>query len=513
MTSADVFRFFEPVGGRSTLDALVDDGLDAFLSSETGAATHPDTMAGWFEESTLPERGRSADDYVRWLFEHVVPHSVRTHSPRFIGHMTSSLPSFVEPLGRIMTALNQNVVKLETSNAFTFYERQAIAMLHRQVFGLAPSFYAQHVQRRESTLGTLASGGTLANVAALWCARNKALGAKPGFDGVEQEGLSAALTAYGHRRAVVIGSSLMHYSFEKAVDLLGLGRRALLRVPANTDGTIRVDLAEKLLAQCRAEGDLVVALVGVAGTTETGAVDPLDALADLSAEHRTHLHVDAAWGGPVLFSRRHRDKLSGVARADSVTIDGHKQLYLPMGLGMALFRDPDLARSIETQARYIIRSGSPDLGRRTLEGSRPAMAIYLHGALHIIGRGGYEQLIDDGIDKCTYLAEAIERRPELELLASPTLNILVYRYIPAHLRGKALNAADNLEINRANERLQDAQREAGGSFISRTTLTNTRHGGDPPIVALRAVLANPLTTRADIDGVLDEQLRLGAALD
>ncbi len=125
-----------------------------------------------------------------------------------------------------MSALNQNVVKLETSDAFVYQERQAIGMLHRLVFGREQSFYDTHVQLAESTLGTIASGGTLANVSALWCARNRRLGPKPGFAGIHQAGMSDALRAYGFRRAVVIGP-LMHYSFGKAVDLLGIGRLGL----------------------------------------------------------------------------------------------------------------------------------------------------------------------------------------------------------------------------------------------------------------------------------------------
>jgi glutamate decarboxylase len=104
-----------------------------------------------------------------------------------------------------MTAINQNVVKLETSNVYTFQERQALAILHRLVYGREDGFYDRHVQRVESTLGMIVSGGTLANVSAIWCARNRRLGPKEGFAGIHQAGMSEALRAYGYRRAVVIG--------------------------------------------------------------------------------------------------------------------------------------------------------------------------------------------------------------------------------------------------------------------------------------------------------------------
>ncbi len=504
---------FSKSGLPTDIDQLVTDGLASHFAGSPCRKADPEELARRFAHSQIPTDGISADSYIRYLFEEVVPHSARIHDPRFVGHMTSALPVFLGPLGRLMTALNQNVVKLETSDAFVYQERQAIGMLHRLVFGRVQSFYDAHVQLAESTLGTIASGGTLANVSALWCTRNRRLGPKPGFAGIHQAGMSDALRAYGFRRAVVIGSSLMHYSLEKAVDLLGIGRLGLIRVPATERGSVDLSLLEQTLRRSAADGDLILALVGVAGTTETGAVDPLSEMARLAAAYGCHFHVDAAWGGPVLFSGKHRHRLEGIDRADSVTIDGHKQLYLPMGIGISLFRDPEAARSIETSANYIIRTGSADPGRRTIEGSRPAMAAYLHGALHILGQTGYQYLIDDGIEKAVFLARSIEARSSFELLAEPQLNIVVYRYIPSALREQVLSGnvtpAENAAIDDVNRRLQEVQRNLGTSFVSRTTLSNTRYGALSPVVSLRAVLVNPLTTRADLIAVLDEQAALG----
>jgi glutamate/tyrosine decarboxylase-like PLP-dependent enzyme len=226
-----------------------------------------------------------------------------------------------------------------------------------------------------------------------------------------------------------------------------------------------------------------------------------------------HLHVDAAWGGPVLFSERHRSKLAGIELADSVTIDGHKQLYLPVGLGTVLFRDPELARSIEKVANYVARGPSRDLGKRTLEGSRPALSLYVHAALAIIGRRGFEWLIDQGIDKTRAMRDRVAARPELELLAEPELNILAYRYLPARERGKVPGAIDNDHVNDLNRQLQELQFADGSGFVSRTLLSHTVHGDHPPITALRVVLANPMTSLVHIDAVLDEQIHMGAELE
>ena len=236
----------------------------------------------------------------------MVPHTIRVSSPRFIGHMTSSLPFFLRPLIRLMTAMNQNVVKMETSRVLTFYERQALARLHRLIYGLPQAFYDGHVQEHASTLGIITSGGTLANVTALACARNARLGPDGAFRGVDAAGIAAALAHYGYRGAAVIGSAQMHYSFEKGMGLLGLGTDDLLRIATDDEGRVDLDAMRAAVERCRAEGRLVLALVGVAGSTDSGCVDDLQAVADLAAEAGAHYHVDAAWGGPTVFSDRHR---------------------------------------------------------------------------------------------------------------------------------------------------------------------------------------------------------------
>lgn len=517
-----MLQFFEPpVGAAAAAERAMDERLSMliadFLSADDVHTNIPlGDLVEYFKECRLPDAPGEVGTYIDDLADTVVAHATHLASPRFIGHMTSALPYFVRPLARLMTAMNQNVVKTETAKSFSPFERQTLAMLHRLVFDFQPSFYQQHIQHGESTLGLIVSGGTTANIAALWCARNAALGPKGAFRGVADEGLPAALNFYGYRGAVVVGSSLMHYSFEKAADLLGIGLSGLIRVPA--DGQNRIDLhaLRRVIAECRAGNQLVLALVGVAGTTDSGGIDPLPELAAIAREASIHFHVDAAWGGPVLFSEHYRPRLAGIELADTVVIDGHKQFYLPMGIGMLLLRKPQLAKVIEKQARYIVRRGSFDLGRRAVEGSRPGMVLLLHAALNLIGRRGYEYLINEGIRKTQFMADVIHSRPEFELLSEPTINILLYRYIPEAWRARAARGqfaeADTLTLNRLNERLQKAQRQAGRTFVSRTTSNTTRYGPNVAVVALRAVLANPLTTEADIHAVLDDQCGIAAGL-
>lgn len=471
-------------------------------------------LAEKFIDSAIPNDPCAVDIFLNQLAESVVTHSTHISSPRFIGHMTSALPYFVRTLGKLLIGMNQNLVKVETAKALSPYERQVLAMIHRLVYQQRDAFYNEHIQHHKSTLGIHVSGGTLANVSAMWCARNGAFSQLNGFRGIDQDGLAAALIAHSFSGAVIIGSALIHYSFEKAADVLGLGVKGLIKVPVNTRGQIELSALKETIAECRRQGLCVLAIVGNAGTTETGAIDPLTDLADIARKARAHFHVDAAWGGPLLFSHRYKHKLAGIEAADSVTIDGHKQLYLPMGSGMVVFRDPHAAAVIEKHAHYIVRSGSADLGCRSLEGSRPANALFLQAALNIIGRRGYELLIEENIQKARYLAESIRSRDEFELMTEPEMNILTYRYVPARWRKQAaagmLSREENEAISRVNERLQELQLRAGFSFVSRTTLDHTRYGSGQPIVVLRSVIANPNTTEADIDAVLSDQLSIAA---
>ncbi|MFN7994219.1 MAG: aminotransferase class V-fold PLP-dependent enzyme [Bryobacteraceae bacterium] len=483
-------------------------------SSQITAGTELRSLREAFGGARVPEDPAGLPEYINFLENKIIPHSMHVSSRRFIGHMTSALPCLLRELGTLLVAMNQNTVKLETSKSVSLMERQAIGMLHRLIYHMPDRFYQEHVQDAESTLGVITSGGTVANTTALWCARNCTLVACEGFAGVEVEGMPAALNHYGYNGAAIIGSSLMHYSLDKAAALLGLGSGNLLRVPVNAENRVNVAALRRRIKECRDRGICVLAIVGIGGTTESGAIDPLDQLADIAEEFGIHYHVDAAWGGAMQFSRKYRSRLSGIERADSVTIDGHKQMYLPMGTGMAVFRDPKLARVIEKQARYIVRRGSYDLGRRSLEGSRPANALYVHAAFHSLGRKGYELLIEESVRKAAYLYERVRQSAEFEPIVAPQMNILTYRYLPEWARPRAqtleLTPEEQVSINEINQQLQRLQRAAGKSFVSRTTLETTRYGAGIPIVVLRAVLANPLTTDEDIDTVLREQVAHGA---
>jgi len=498
---------------RSTLVKYMEQilfGLHDFLGDHVGITEEASLkeLAERFTDthiSRTPEKKLA--DVITDLIEDIAPHAVNVASPYFIGHMTAAIPFFMVHLKTIVAALNQNVVKLETSKVVSIIEKQVLAKIHRLVFGQDDDFYAEHVQHTSTTLGSFVEDGTLANITGLWVARNKLLHPRPGFAGVEHEGMAAGLRAHGFDRCVVLVSRLGHYSLRKAGGVLGIGNRNIIGLDVDAENRIDINRLNEVITELQrpAARTGIMAVVGIAGTTETGTVDPLPELGRLCAAHDIHFHVDAAWGGPTLMSDRYRHLLAGIALADSVVIDGHKQFYMSMTCGMTLFKDPVSMEAVVYHAKYINRPGSVDLGIRSLPGSREASSLILDSALKIMGSQGYAILIEHGIETAEKFAAEINRRADFELVTPPQLNVLTYRLHPEDLSKALGESVDTGQLlNHINTLLQRLQREAGRSFVSRTTLT-LKDTPEADTVVLRCVIMNPMTTLDILKEILNEQ--------
>jgi len=517
--------FTAPEAPGSTLNRIekeISSNLVGFLNENIAAIEKPlHEIEKDFQDSQIPEQPTFVSDHANTIMEKLVAHSVHTAAPSFVGHMTSALPHFVLPLSKLMVGLNQNLVKIETSKAFTPLERQVLGMMHHLVYGENDDFYQKWMHSAKNSLGAFCSGGTIANISALWIARNRLLKSDGDFKGITSEGLMAAMLHYGYKGLAVLVSERAHYSLGKAADILGVGRNNFVAIETTEDNKVNVNAMREKAHELESQGIKVMAIVGVAGTTETGNIDPLIELADLSEELDCHFHVDAAWGGATLLSNNNRHLLKGVERADSITIDAHKQMYVPMGSGLVLFKNPEASNVIEHHAEYILRKGSKDLGSHTLEGSRPGMAMLVHACLQIIGRKGYEMLIDKGIEKARFFADLIHSSNDFEVVTEPELCILTYRYVPAKIKQLLLAQGENaldeqakldiyIALNRLTASIQKRQREQGFSFVSRTRLTPVQYNKLPTVV-FRVVLANPLTSQQILKDILEEQKELAVS--
>lgn len=437
----------------------------------------------------FPEAPEHPEAILDRFAERVGRESIRFAAPNYAAHMTSSLPGIGIAGAAFMAVLNQNQVSIDASPATTALELETVRWL-ADLVGYDPAQAA----------GIGAAGGSIANITALLAARNRAL---PGSadHGVRPEDGGA-----------IVVSHRMHYSFRRAAELLGLGGdRGLVRIPVDATNRIDVDQLQRRLDRLDLARRKIVALVAIAGTSETGNVDPIAAMADIAAERGLWFHVDAAMGGAALASPRHRARFAGIERAHSVTVDPHKWFYVPYHCAYVLFRDRALLREVELSEPHfvVLRTGEADLGKWSIEGSRAANAVKFWMVAQALGRRGYAALVDHQIELVAELATLVDRSRDLERLSVPELNILCFRFAPRDLRRalkrlpvRSVQAREiNAWLDAVNVRLYSRLRTNGRAALSRTTLEATKHG--VPVVALRGVFFHPAIGQEDLMRLLE----------
>jgi glutamate/tyrosine decarboxylase-like PLP-dependent enzyme len=340
--------------------------------------------------------------------------------------------------------------------------------------------------------GLLVSGGSMANLVGLAVARN----VKAGYD-VRAEGVAAA-----GRPLVVYASTEVHSCNQKAVELLGLGsRQGLHKIPVLPDFRMDLQALEAAIAADRAEGRQPIAVIGSAGTVNTGAIDDLEALADLCVREGLWFHVDGAIGAIAVLAASVRDLLKGIERADSVALDLHKWLHVPFEAGCVLVRDRAVHRStfaltpeyLEPEARGLAGTSFwySDYGLQLSRGFR-ALKIWMSIKEHGLDRFG--RMMDRNVAQAHYLARQIEESPQLELLAPVVLDIICFRH---RFEGQDL-AAHNALNKEILLRLQERGIAAPTSTILRGHY------------CIRVAIANHRSTDEDFDVLVAAVKEIGA---
>ncbi len=492
-----------------------------------------------FSNVNIPKRPQLLKDVLIEIKKKIIAHSVKVGNPYYIGHMTSAVPYFMILLEMIIAALNQNQVKIESAKASSFVERELIGWMHRLVFNRSSSFYKSFMQKWEVALGNVTTDGTMANLAALLVARNKAFPPDGDFPGIRKAGIHEALLHYGYRKAVIIVSKRGHYSIDKVARIIGIGNDNVIKVQVNNKNKIDINELDCVCRQIREHNERgrdrikIMAIVGIAGTTETGNIDNLQEMRRIADQCGAHFHVDAAWGGSVLIIDQLRYLFSGIQDADSVTVDAHKLLYSPASMGMVLFRNENDLNHLKHFSNYIIRQDSVDLGRFTVEGSRPFAALKPWATLKILGTDGFRVLFEHAFGLTSSLRGQVEVHCNFEPMNQPELFIFIYRFVPKDVQEKieklklkisGVNPEGpghqarnkwmqrihniNLLLNDLNIELHKELREDDNTFVSRTMI-------DAPfyfyqdIVVLRAITINPLTTPEILKEILELQNTLG----
>ena len=346
--------------------------------------------------------------------------------------------------------------------------------------------------------GTMTSGGSEANLIALKCARDRA------GDGVRDHGLSA--TVFG-TNLIVYASDQCHYSLDKSVDILGLGRQSLRKVPSDDRFHIRIDALREMIEHDRARGDTPLCITGAAGATSTGIVDPLDELAEVARQYQLWFHVDAAYGGALAFSEKHRARLRGIERADSVTIDPHKWMFVPFACGAVLMRGGGrvLRDAFDITPEYLSeeRGGEDvafDFFRYGQLGTRRFNALKVWMAMKHLGVRGYARIIERQIELAHYFAARIDELENFERVGEVETAVCCFRFAPREVkRGDEDAARDSLQ-----KALQQRIEQSGEAWLATTVLHGRR--------VLRLNINSFLTERRHIDDLVELLRREGGHL-
>jgi aromatic-L-amino-acid/L-tryptophan decarboxylase len=292
----------------------------------------------------------------------------------------------------------------------------------------------------------------------------------------------------------------------KAVELLGIGSDNIRVIPVDADSRMQVAALQDAIERDLAQDIRPMAVSASAGTVNAGAIDPLDEIADVCARHGVWLHVDAAYGGPAILTTRYRAALQPLARADSLALDPHKWLYIPVEAGLVLVRDATAMRdTFSLVPPYLRTDGSPtgvggppwfsEYGFQQTRGFR-ALKVWM--ALKHFGLDGYTALIEHDLALADHLADRVREHPDLELVASG-LSIVCFRYAPPELRD------DSERLNALNTALLENLQLGGQAFLSSTTLHSR--------FVLRACIVNPRAAASDIDFLVELVRGTGARLN
>ncbi|WP_234322628.1 pyridoxal phosphate-dependent decarboxylase family protein [Streptomyces sp. NRRL S-350] len=467
-------------GALGPLLATVLDSLDAGIAMRSGPlpAGSPAEIAALVRDALADAGGRGA---LARLTELLAYGAADPADPACAAHLHCPPLAVAAAADLAVSALNPSQDSWDQAPAATALETSLLAEL-AELVGYDP----------QRSAGVLTSGGTESNLMGLMLARDQKL------DGiVELDGLPPGV------RPCIIASEAAHFSVQRAAALLGLGERAVVPVPVDRQLRMRESELERALAEAGWAGRTPIALVATAGTTDTGAIDPLAAAADLAARYGAWLHVDAAYGGGALLSDRLAPLLDGIARADSVSLDWHKLGWQPAAAGVFLVRRAETYVSLARRAEYLNpvddeQAGYPSLLGRSLRTTRRADAFKLAVTLRTLGRDGLGRLVDACHDLAHAAADAVRADPSLELHAEPVLTAVLFRYRPP-------GVTDEATLDEMNGRLRRLLLRTGRAVVGRTELP----GAGPGRVRLKLTLLNPHTTAGEVGALLREVVGAG----
>ncbi|KOV59250.1 lysine decarboxylase DesA [Streptomyces sp. MMG1121] len=403
--------------------------------------------------------------------------AVYFHHPRYLAHLNCPVVIPAVLGEAVLCAVNSSLDTWDQSAGGTLIERKLVDWTTGRI-GLGPA-----------ADGVFTSGGTQSNLQALLLAR--------------EEAKSDSLA-----KLRIFASEVSHFSVQKSAKLLGLGPDSVVAIPVGHDKRLQTVALAHELERCHRDGLVPMAVVATAGTTDFGSIDPLPEIAGLCAQYGVWMHVDAAYGCGLLASLKYRDRLAGIERADSVTVDYHKSFFQPVSSSALLVRDAATLRHATYHAEYLnprraVQERIPNQVDKSLQTTRRFDALKLWMTLRVMGADGIGQLFDEVCDLAAEGWNLLAADPRYDVAVQPSLSTLVFRYIPAAV-------TDPAEIDRANLYARKALFASGDAVVAGTKVSGRHY--------LKFTLLNPETTAADIAAVLDliaghAEQYLGESLD
>jgi aromatic-L-amino-acid decarboxylase len=433
--------------------------------------------------SPVPFDPQPPEEIYEEFVEKVLPYPMGNIHPRFWGWILGT--------GTVMGAFAELLAASMNTNAGGGANHVA-NHVEKQVLG----WIKEMLEYPMSASGVLTSGCSAANIIGLTVARN----AKAGFD-VRSKGLQRA-----PQRMLLYASREIHSSVQKAVELLGLGSEALRLLPINDYYQIDLEKLKVAIRKDRKEGGTPFCVVGAAGTTNTGSIDNLDALADICEQEKLWFHVDGAFGAWAALAPRARSQVVGIERADSLALDLHKWMYMPYEIGCVLVRNEKEHRNAFSLTPDYLSHGEGSVGLTGedlpwfsdygFQLSRGFRALKAWMSLKEHGIRKYARIIQQNIDQAFYLGELVKAAPELELSAPVSLNVVCFRYVASALDGD--------DLDELNKQVAVELQEQGVAVLSGTILRGK--------YVLRAANVNHRSRREDFDVLVGEVIRIGKAL-
>ena len=395
---------------RRRLGYRVIDAIDDYFSSLPDRPVQMPKEQRIFDRPNvpMPEIGADAERVLDDMVREMVDKGFHVPSANYFGLMNPT-PTYMSVLAEALVAtLNPQLASLARSQLASRIEHETVRWI------------AERCEYPENFGGTFTTGGNEANFSAI------ALALAAHFPGCIENGV-ASIGA----RPIVYVSAEGHHSVDKSAGLLGIGRNAVHRVPVDQRARIRIDELDRLITRDVAEGYRPFCVIATAGTTNSGAIDDMACLADLCARRNLWLHADAAHGGALVFSDRHRHKLRGIERADSISIDPHKWLAMPFAAGVIITRRKEyLRQAFEIVPPYMPRDSSAaliDNFKISAQWSRRMNALKLWLTLRVHGRQAYEELIDRQLRLAGMIADWARKSPDYDLVIEPDLTIINLR--------------------------------------------------------------------------------------